>query len=122
MGAKGKRCSASMWSMLALAGIAIAGCTVVFADRSETVQNTACIMSCTAVAAVIVHRLHRASDVVAAALRLAEEMARLGRELPDGAAPREQSERASLAVVVPLPGQRAAVGQGLETPWFKDRQ
>jgi hypothetical protein len=107
--------------VLALAGISAAGCTVVFVFHSGAVQNAAGILSCAGIGAVIVRRLNAASDVVDAALHLAEEIARLGGEIPGGSESQER-EGPHLAVVRSLPGQRAAVGQDAEPAWYEDRQ
>ena len=106
--------------MAALAIISTVGCALVFTARSAAVQNASCILCGGAFCAIIVDRLSKASDVVDAALHLADEIARLGGELPGG--PRSQRREPHLAVVRPLPGQRAAAGQGAETPWYEDRQ
>lgn len=119
MNESGKRCLT--WSMLALVAISTAGCTLVFTDGSATAQNAACILCGAAFCVVIVQRLQKASDVVDAALRLAEEIARLSGDLPEASQSQEHPET-SLAVVRSLPGQRAAAGQAADTPWYEDRQ
>lgn len=107
--------------MAALAIISTAGCVLVFTARSATVQNAACILCGGCFCGIIVQRLSKASDVVDAALRLADEIARVGGDAADASRSQEYPGP-RLAVVRPLPNQRAAVGQGTETPWYEDQQ
>lgn len=104
--------------MAALAIISMTGCTFVFTARSAAVQNAACILCGAAFCAIIVQRLSNARDVVDAALRLADEIARLGGDRPQS----QERPGARLAAVRSLPGQRAAGGQRAELPWYEDRQ
>lgn len=93
--------------MVALLGVAGAGDVLSFAIRSSQAQNAIQITIGAALAAIIVLRLRRASDVIDAALRLAEQIARFS-SLPDPASKPNSQEAESTAAVLPL--QRAPSG------------
>lgn len=96
------------WSAVALLVIALAGDVLTFVTKSLQTQNAIQITICAALAGIIVLRLHRASDVIDAALRLADQIAKLGSNMPEVGDRPGTYEAESVAAVLPL--QRANEG------------
>jgi hypothetical protein len=105
---KGKCHGGSSWSLVAVVVVCAAGSALTLNTDTTRVQNAIGIVSCAALAGIIIRSLHKANDVVDAALRLAEEIANVGRDLPEVASRQSHEDGTSLATVIPLPGQRAA--------------
>lgn len=104
------------WSLLALAAVCALGITLTLTLKSVQAQNAVQILSGSTLAGIIVHRLHKASDVVDAALRLAGEMAGVRRDAADADRRLHLEDGESTATVVVLPSPRPTAKERSEVP------